>query len=403
MSWPRSSAGPHRRSRPRSRSGSPFSPSSRCPRGPADYGLFVTFFPKLIAGPIVRHEEFADATSGLATDRISRADLAEGVTLIAIGLFKKLALADGLAPHANLVFASAATGGPLSLVEAWGGSLAYTFQIYFDFSGYSDIAIGSARCLGIALPWNFNSPYKATSISDFWKRWHMTLSAFLRDYIYLPLGGKRKGTARQYLNLWITLTLCGLWHGARWGFVAWGMLHGLFLVVNHAWRKRGFRCPAPVGWALTFLAACLARVWFRADSLDAGLGVFRGLLGANGLLPPGIDAHTWVKALSVPAAPYKTLAQVLVALVGPSSFGGAAFHPVNALLSDLSLKVLYLALSAGVAFGLPNSQEFVAAARGRDGSGWRVGCALGIGLLAYLAMIASITSLEPTTFVYRRF
>jgi alginate O-acetyltransferase complex protein AlgI len=374
-------------------------------RGLADYCLFVAFFPKLTAGPIVRPQEFADGASSLASERISRTHLAEGVTLVVIGLFKKLALADGLAPHANAVFASAAMGGSLSLLEAWGGVLAYTFQIYFDFSGYSDMAIGVARLFGITLPWNFNSPYKATSISDYWKRWHITLSAFLRDYIYLPLGGKGKGTGRQYLNLWITMTLCGLWHGARWGFVAWGMLHGLFLVTNHAWRKRGFSCSAPVGWALTFLGACLARVWFRADDLETGVEVFRALVGANGLMPVGAVTGGLLKALSTcqPAAQYATVAHVVSALGGSFSLGRVTLHPAEILLSDVSLKLVYLAVAAFVAFALPNSQEFAGAAVGREGSPWSARRAVGIALLAYLAMLASITSPEATAFVYRRF
>jgi len=374
-------------------------------RGLANYCLFVAFFPKLTAGPIVRHQQFADGASNLASAQISPTQLAEGVTLIVIGLFKKLALADGLAPHANAVFASAATGGSPSLVEAWGGVLAYTFQLYFDFSGYSDIAIGVARLFGITLPWNFNSPYKAASISDYWKRWHMTLSGFLRDYIYLPLGGKEKGTRRQYLNLWLTMTLCGLWHGGRWGFLAWGMLHGLFLVMNHAWRKRGFSCSAPVGWALTFLSACLARVWFRADDLETGVEVFRALVGANGLVPAGATTGGLLKALSIcqPAAQYATVAQVVSALGGSFSLGRVTLHPAEILLSDVSLKLVYLALAAFVAFALPNSQEFAGAAVGREGSPWSTRRAVGVALLAYLAMLASITNPEATAFVYRRF
>jgi alginate O-acetyltransferase complex protein AlgI len=372
------------------------------PGGLVDYGVFVSFFPKLIAGPIVRHGEFAPQLPAAVSRGPRSTDIAEGVTLVAIGLFKKLALADGLAPHVNLVFGAAATGATLSLVEAWGGVLAYTFQLYFDFSGYSDLAIGFARLFGITLPNNFNSPYKATSISDYWKRWHMTLSAFLRDYIYLPLGGKRKGIARQYLHLVITMAVCGLWHGARWGFLVWGLLHGVFLIANHAWRRRGFSCPASVGWALTFLAACTSRVWFRADDLATAWRILVSCAGMNGALPAGASLATVVAGMTAPTGTNASLAALLVSLGGSVSLWGMRLYPAAILLSALSVKVLYLAVSAVVAFGLPNSQEFVAVVGQYRGRTKAIAMAAWTGFLFYLAMLASIAS-QPTAFVYRRF
>jgi len=200
-----------------------------------DYLLFVAFFPQLIAGPIVHHREMMPQ---LLTGRGPRAeDFAIGATLFAAGLFKKVVLADSLAPFASPVFAAADAGLAVTTAEAWGAALAYALQLYFDFSGYSDMALGLARLFGVRLPINFDSPYQATSLIDFWRRWHMTLSRFLRDYLYIPLGGNRQGPARRWVNLMITMALGGLWHGAGWGFLIWGLIHGAGLAANHAWRS----------------------------------------------------------------------------------------------------------------------------------------------------------------------
>jgi D-alanyl-lipoteichoic acid acyltransferase DltB (MBOAT superfamily) len=197
--------------------------------------------------------------------------------IFGIGLFKKTVLADSIQPLVGLAFAPQV---PLSFDLAWTGALAYTFQLYFDFSGYSDMAVGISLMFGVFLPLNFNSPYKATSIIDFWRRWHMTLSQFLRDYLYIPLGGNRHGSLRRYLNLMVTMLLGGLWHGAAWTFVVWGALHGAYLCINHAWNY--LMPPAPprlagaaglVSFLLTFLAVVVAWVFFRADSLTAALDI----------------------------------------------------------------------------------------------------------------------------------
>ena len=200
------------------------------------YCLFVTFFPQLIAGPIVHHKEMLPQFAKDAVYKLRSKHLAIGITIFALGLFKKVVLADGVSVYATPVFNAAEAGVMLTFFEAWGGALAYTFQLYFDFSGYSDMAIGIARMFGIRLPLNFNSPYKATSIIDFWRRWHITLSRFLRDYLYIPLGGSRKGRVRRYINLMTTMILGGLWHGAGWTFLLWGALHGFYLMINHAKR-----------------------------------------------------------------------------------------------------------------------------------------------------------------------
>jgi D-alanyl-lipoteichoic acid acyltransferase DltB (MBOAT superfamily) len=266
------------------------------------YLLFVTFFPQLIAGPIVHHGEMLPQFMSRTTLRPRHQDIAVGCTIFAIGLFKKAVLADGIAPYASPVFDAAARGETLTLFQAWGGALAYTLQLYFDFSGYSDMAIGAARLFGIRLPLNFHSPYKATSIVEFWRRWHMTLSRFLRDYLYIPLGGNRGGPVARYRNLIVTMLLGGLWHGAGWTFVLWGALHGLYLAINHAWDRLASwlwphgLLPEPLArtlaWALTFVAVIIGWVFFRATDLDAAINLLKGMAGLNGVaLPNAIAAR----------------------------------------------------------------------------------------------------------------
>lgn len=262
------------------------------------YALFVAFFPRLVAGPILRASEFLPQLPLLRGQgsRIS-GDLALGITLFAIGLFKKTFIADGVAPYASPVFLSAAVGERPDLLMSWAGALCYTFQLYFDFSGYSDMAIGAARCFGIRFPLNFWSPYKSTSIIEFWRRWHMTLSRFLRDYLYIPLGGNRRGVGRRYANLVVTMLLGGLWHGANWTFVVWGGLHGLYLMINHVWlelrrcsavldRLHGWRVVRAGCWLLTFLAVVTGWVFFRAPDFQTAAAMLKGMAGLNGLVIP---------------------------------------------------------------------------------------------------------------------
>lgn len=247
-----------------------------------NYCLFVVFFPQLIAGPIVHHKEMLPQFAQLKTFRPAVQNIVIGGTIFCIGLFKKVVIADSFGLVATPIFAAADAGEPLHFFRAWEGTLAYTFQLYFDFSGYSDMAIGLGRLFGIKLPLNFNSPYQATSITEFWRRWHMTLSRFLRDYVYIPLGGNRYGTNRRYINLMITMLVGGLWHGAAWTFVFWGGLHGVFLVVNYAWRRL-WRRPIDRWWSrliarvITFFSVALAWVWFRAETFDGAIMIFKGM------------------------------------------------------------------------------------------------------------------------------
>ena len=252
------------------------------------YSLFVTFFPQLIAGPIVHHKEMMPQFKNSSIYIFNSKYFSIGFTLFLLGLFKKVVLADTAGLYATPIFELAENGGVLPFYTAWGGALSYTFQLYFDFSGYSDMAIGLALLFGIRLPINFNSPYKSVSIIQFWRCWHITLSRFLRDYLYIPLGGNKKGKGRKYVNIFITMLLGGLWHGAGWTFVAWGALHGVYLLINHLWRasKQRFgldlsktnKISIVFSTLLTFLAVVVAWVFFRAESFAGSMTMLISML-----------------------------------------------------------------------------------------------------------------------------
>lgn len=261
------------------------------------YLLFVTYFPHLIAGPVLHHREMMPQFAEPGIYRFSASDFAVGLTIFCIGLAKKVLIADNLSPYAGSLFDN--PDSP-SLLIAWAGVLAYTFQLYFDFSAYSDMAIGLSRLFGIKLPLNFNSPYKASSISEFWRRWHMTLSRFLRDYLYFPLGGNRTGLLNRYRNLMIVMLLGGMWHGSGWNFIIWGGLHGVYLVMHHAWAALSKRLGFPVSsrtWtliatAITFTAVCFAWVFFRSPDLATSLEIVKGMTGFYGVgLPDAMGSR----------------------------------------------------------------------------------------------------------------
>lgn len=261
-----------------------------------DYMLFVSFFPQLIAGPIVHHKEIMPQFRAQGRDYVPAAMVAGGLTLFTIGLFKKAVLADTAAISANTIFGAAQGGQALSLFDAWGGAFAYSFQIYFDFSGYSDMAIGLGLLFGVTLPVNFYAPYHATGFIDFWRRWHITLSRFLRDNLYIPLGGNREGRARQGANILITMLLGGLWHGAAWTFVVWGGLHGVFIVLNHMLRAvlKGITIPRLITVPFTFLLVTVLWVFFRAESFDAALVILAGMVDFSNTAPGLMaDKKSW--------------------------------------------------------------------------------------------------------------
>lgn len=300
------------------------------------YSLFVTFFPHLIAGPILYHKDIIPQFHRLRNFVFSHKNMAMGLTLFTLGLFKKVVIADTLSPWAGGVFNNP---GDVGFVEAWIGVLSYTFQIYFDFSGYSDMAIGLGYMLNITLPINFNSPYKATSIIDFWRRWHMTLSFFLRHYLYIPLGGNRYGAVRQMINLLITMLLGGLWHGAGWTFVIWGGLHGTYLVVNHLWYRLNIHLPGVIAWGITFFSVTIGWVFFRANNVDDGLQIIKIMAGLGN------------KALS---NPYGDRINTLIE--GKMSITTGIFYMFNTERGKSLIAVVVLLLCVTL---LPNTQQIM--------------------------------------------
>ncbi|MDJ0387010.1 MBOAT family protein [Roseomonas sp. E05] len=355
-----------------------------------DYALFVTFFPHLIAGPIVHHHELIPQFHRRAIYRFQPEDVAAGVAFFAIGLLKKLVIADPVGALATPVFQGAAAVPP-GLLEAWLGTVAFSVGLYFDFSAYSDMAIGLARMFGVQFPYNFNSPYRATSIIDFWRRWHMTLSRFLRDYVYIALGGSRRGALRRHANLMVTMLLGGLWHGAGWTFVIWGGLHGAYLLANHAWRSagQGGRLGPRAAQALTLLAVMVAWVFFAAPDLGAAMAVLGGMAGLNGTLQPGTAA-------------------LLGAALQDGPGGVVAITGGMALLSG-TLSLLILGGALLVIFAAPNTQEIVdgRAAAPDEPQRWRAlrfrprvasACTAAAAFLLALALMADVKE-----FVYFQF
>jgi D-alanyl-lipoteichoic acid acyltransferase DltB (MBOAT superfamily) len=317
-----------------------------------DFSLFVMFFPQLIAGPIVHHKEIIPQFRRASIFQLNPLDLAAGLTMFTIGLFKKVVIADTLATWVVPVFGAAGKGWPLSFLEAWSGALAFTFQIYFDFSAYSDMALGLALMIGIRLPLNFNSPYKAENVIEFWRRWHMTLSRFLRDYVYIPLGGNRQGQVRRYVNLLATMLLGGLWHGAAWTYVVWGGLHGVYLVINHGWHAlrrtlglmpgSGSRYGSATAMLVTFLSVVVAWVFFRAESFGGALLMLKGMAGLNGfVLPIGYEANLGV------------LGSVLKGW-------GVRFDDVVVAYWKGLYETAWLAVLLVIVWLLPNTQQFLA-------------------------------------------
>lgn len=248
--------------------------------GFVNYALFVTFFPHLIAGPILHHKEMMSQFESRWTWSIRYRNIVIGLFIFSIGLFKKVVIADTFAIWATAGFDGV---GQLDFFSAWATSLSYTFQLYFDFSGYCDMALGASLLFNIWLPINFNSPYKALNIQDFWRRWHMTLSRYLRDYLYIPLGGNRASSHRVYINLILTFVLGGLWHGASWMFIIWGTLHGLALVAYQIWSKSGFRLPKVIAWSITFLFINITWIFFRAKSMTDAKRVLSGMVNINSI------------------------------------------------------------------------------------------------------------------------
>jgi D-alanyl-lipoteichoic acid acyltransferase DltB (MBOAT superfamily) len=361
----------------------------------ANYVLFVTYFPHLIAGPIIHHKEMMPQSERFST-RLEAGNFSSGLTTFLLGLFKKVLIADTVAAFANPVFDAAHRGVPITLVEAWIGALAFTLQLYFDFSGYSDMAVGLGRMFNLRLPINFDSPYRSTSIIEFWRRWHITLSRFLRDYLYIPLGGNRKGEFRRYVNLMATMLIGGLWHGAGWTFVLWGGLHGVYLTINHLWRRqigstslaqrlsgRGGRLA---GGILTFLSVVVGWVFFRAESWNGALVMLRGMIGLNGIsLPTALAGH-------------------LAPLLATLHIHGISFTGSGVLSGNVVQAFVLIPALLAVAWFVPDTMEWMAKAEpalnkpdGRSRWHWRPSpiVALVLGVLFFAA--------APTKFLYYNF
>jgi alginate O-acetyltransferase complex protein AlgI len=266
------------------------------------YAMFITFFPHLIAGPIVRYAQIYPQFNRRSDFRLTADNLSRGLMIFAIGLFKKVMLADTFRAYVGPVYDAHFLP---ALPDAWGATLAFALQVYFDFSGYSDMAIGLARMFGVTFPENFDSPYQATNLIDYWRRWHITLSFFLRDYVYIPLGGNRKGKVREHVNLFLTMLIGGLWHGANWTFVVWGALQGGALSINHAWRSRRRPLPPLAGWALTFGVTLFGYVFFRSATFTRAGQIVAGMLGRN-----GFGYHSQLRPVEAPK--YQQIAEALL-------------------------------------------------------------------------------------------
>lgn len=355
------------------------------------YALFVSFFPQLIAGPIVNHRQVMPQLINPHIFAPKAENFAIGIGIFTIGLFKKVVLADNLAIYADPVFATANQDVTLTFVEAWGGILAYTFQLYFDFSGYSDMAIGLAKLFGVNLPINFASPYKARNIIDFWRRWHITLSKFLQQYLYISLGGNRKGLPRRYLNLMLTMLLGGLWHGAGWAFILWGGIHGVALVLNHAWQNicQRYNFNADYRWAgflaklLTFLVVAIAWVPFRAESWPVTEQIWSSAIGMQGVVLPTL-AMNWLASLEAWGVGFGTVAHLAV-------------FPVYSALP-------WLLIAAVVVFFCPNTQTIMSYPQRITGAYavWRPYASLAVlnGILL-VALISLLDRISP--FLYFNF
>lgn len=328
-----------------------------------DYAVYITFFPQLIAGPIVRHNEFLPQMRRAAFDV---AMFSNGVVLFSLGLAKKVLIADSISPIVGAVFDE---GGAQSMVDAWTGALMYSFQLYFDFSGYSDMALGIGLMFGFALPINFNSPYKAASIQEFWRRWHITLSNWLRDYLYIPLGGSKRSAQRTYANLVITMLIGGLWHGAGFTFVIWGGLHGIALAINRLWSKMGRRLHPLLGWGLTFIFVVNTWVVFRAESLQIAREIYTLMYLIQ---PPG-----------------ETSATLRDRILGDAMYFSTEY-------------ILVLVLLTSAVTVLPNSQTILHLVN-RKGRAVAIALSLYCGLLFGLAVKRMMEIGVPNEFIYFQF
>jgi len=324
-----------------------------------EYFLFVTFFPQLIAGPIVHHKEMMPQFKALKNANINYTNIEKGIAIFSIGLFKKLIIADYFGGFADKGYAEVSS---LNFWGAWSTSLSYTIQLYYDFSGYCDMAIGAALLFNIKLPINFNSPYKAISIQDFWRRWHITLSTWLRDYIYIPLGGNRNGNFKTYRNLFITFVLGGIWHGAGWGFFIWGVLHGLGLMLHRVWQKYDIAMPNFIAWLITMLYVHLTWVFFRADNLaDANIIIIK-LFSLSDIFKTNISQNLFVNYHLIGSVegingPYIALLGLFLFVISATTKNTIELMQASMIEKKRTAFLAALSLSAGILALLGNSSQ----------------------------------------------
>ena len=321
------------------------------------FSMFLTFFPHLIAGPIVRWSELGPQLSERFQHIVNWSNIATGLTVFILGLVKKVLIADQLALYVTPVFDAAAARAPVTSTAAWGASYAYSLQLYYDFSGYSDMAVGLGLLFNLRLPVNFAAPFRSTNIVDFWRRWHVTLSRFLRDFLYVPIGGNSRGKIKQSSNLLMTMVLGGLWHGANWTFIAWGAFHGLLLIINHAWRsiagQSSSRIFAAMGWALTFTAFAISMTFFRAADIQAAGRLLEAMFGfapAVSEQPIKVSFDFWL------------MEKGYVNASALSSWFGS-YWSLNGTLCTLGVLAFALAI--------PDTMEFVDYREGDPRSNWR--------------------------------
>jgi alginate O-acetyltransferase complex protein AlgI len=348
-----------------------------------EYAAFVTIFPHLVAGPILHHHDIMEQFRAPGFLRPARGVFQAGLVLLLTGMVKKMFIADLLGPWAGHGFRHWAEA---TFIDAWAAALAYTFQLYYDFSGYTDMALGLGLMLNVRLPENFSAPYQSCSIIEFWRRWHMTLSAFLKDYIYIPLGGNRLGQARRYVNLLLTMLVGGIWHGAGWTFALWGLGHGAMLAANHAWRSAGGRLPRALAWPLTFVAVVMLWVLFRAPDAHTALELLKAMCGLKGCVLP----------------------ERYAALLGGLSRFGVSFADVGSLLPGGKLQ---MAVTAVLLLGIPLRKEQLfarvfghgeLAAPGAPGVSFGFACAALTGVVCFCVVKAMFVA-EPSEFLYFNF
>lgn len=291
------------------------------------YGLFVTIFPHLIAGPILHHKHMLKQFNNLRMYVFQWPNIAQGLFLFILGLSKKTLIADTLSEYVKPVFDSHLATVPF--IKAWFGAITYTLQLYFDFSGYSDMAVGLGLLFNLHLPINFNSPYKANSIIDFWRRWHMTLSVFLKDYLYISLGGSRHGKFNHLRNLLLTMLLGGLWHGAGWTFIVWGAFHGTFLILNHLWKELKIPLPNMLAKGLTLFIVIVGWVIFRSPDMDTAVNILKGMFGFNGIgLPLKYETYLgFLKPILSFGENFRSDIQNFERIILPILFLGVIFLP----------------------------------------------------------------------------